>query len=100
MGFFIFKIPIFGKVIRVITLQPIPTEVRIMTIFNIISLLGGLALFLFGMNTMSSNLEKTAGGKLEKILKVMTHQGTASRHGYNRNNSVVLGCYGYARRSC
>ena len=43
-----------------------------MTIFNIISLLGGLALFLFGMNTMSSNLEKTAGGKLEKILKVMT----------------------------
>jgi phosphate:Na+ symporter len=43
-----------------------------MTIFNIISLLGGLALFLFGMNTMSSNLEKTAGGKLEKILRVMT----------------------------
>ena len=43
-----------------------------MTIFNIISLLGGLAMFLFGMNTMSSNLEKTAGGKLEKILRVMT----------------------------
>ena len=43
-----------------------------MTIFNFISLFGGLALFLFGMNTMSGNLEKTAGGKLEKILKVMT----------------------------
>lgn len=43
-----------------------------MTIFNIISLFGGLALFLFGMNTMSGNLEKTAGGKLEKILRVMT----------------------------
>ena len=43
-----------------------------MTIFNFISLFGGLALFLFGMNTMSGSLEKTAGGKLEKILKVMT----------------------------
>lgn len=43
-----------------------------MTIFNFISLFGGLALFLFGMNTMSGNLEKTAGGRLEKILKIMT----------------------------
>ncbi|MBR5262700.1 MAG: Na/Pi cotransporter family protein [Clostridia bacterium] len=43
-----------------------------MTIFNLISLFGGLALFLFGMSTMSDHLEKTAGGKLEKILKVMT----------------------------
>ena len=43
-----------------------------MSVFNIISLFGGLALFLFGMNTMSSGLEKTAGGKLEKILKKMT----------------------------
>lgn len=43
-----------------------------MTIFNFISLFGGLALFLFGMSTMSDHLEKTAGGKLEKILKVMT----------------------------
>ncbi len=43
-----------------------------MTVFNIISLFGGLALFLFGMNTMSGGLEKTAGGKLEKILKRMT----------------------------
>lgn len=43
-----------------------------MTVFSFISLLGGLALFLFGMNTMSGGLEKTAGGKLEKILKKMT----------------------------
>ena len=43
-----------------------------MTVFNFISLIGGLALFLFGMSTMSGGLEKTAGGKLEKILKVMT----------------------------
>lgn len=44
-----------------------------MTIFNILSLLGGLALFLFGMNTMGSSLEKISGGKLEDILERMTN---------------------------
>ena len=43
-----------------------------MTIFNIFTLLGGLAFFLFGMHTMSNGLEKIAGGKLEKILRKMT----------------------------
>ena len=43
-----------------------------MSILNIFTLLGGLALFLFGMSTMSNGLEKTAGGKLEKILRKMT----------------------------
>lgn len=44
-----------------------------MTIFNILTLLGGLALFLFGMNTMGSSLEKMSGGKLEGILERMTN---------------------------
>ncbi len=35
-------------------------------------LLGGLAFFLFGMNTMSSGLEKLAGGKLQQTLNTMT----------------------------
>ena len=43
-----------------------------MSVFNIITLLGGLAMFLFGMSTMSNGLEKTAGGKLEKTLQKMT----------------------------
>ena len=43
-----------------------------MDIFSFISLFGGLALFLYGMNVMSQNLEKLAGGKLEAILKRMT----------------------------
>ncbi|MBR3785674.1 MAG: Na/Pi cotransporter family protein [Firmicutes bacterium] len=43
-----------------------------MDIFSFINLFGGLALFLFGMNTMSDGLEKLAGGKLESILKKMT----------------------------
>ncbi len=43
-----------------------------MDIFSFISLFGGLALFLYGMNLMSQGLEKLAGGKLEEILRRMT----------------------------
>lgn len=41
-------------------------------IFQILALLGGLAMFLFGMNTLSASLEKLAGGKLEKWLEKLT----------------------------
>lgn len=44
-----------------------------MTIFDFITLLGGLAMFLFGMNIMGDNLEKISGGKLESILEKMTN---------------------------
>ena len=43
-----------------------------MDIFNVLSLIGGLALFLYGMNVMGDGLAKTAGGKLEKILEKLT----------------------------
>lgn len=43
-----------------------------MDIFSIITLLGGLAFFLYGMNVMSQGLEKMAGGQLETILQKMT----------------------------
>lgn len=43
-----------------------------MDIFSIFSLFGGLALFLYGMNIMSSGLDKVAGGKLERILEKLT----------------------------
>ena len=43
-----------------------------MTIFSFLTMIGGLAFFLFGMNIMSSNLEKVAGGKLEVILQRLT----------------------------
>lgn len=42
------------------------------SIFNIFSMLGGLAFFLYGMNVMSTGLEKLTGGKLEVALKKMT----------------------------
>ena len=50
--------------------------------FPVFTLLGGLAFFLYGMNVMSSGLEKLAGGKLEKTLKRMTS---------NKVKSMVLG---------
>ncbi len=43
-----------------------------MTIFNLISMIGGLTFFLYGMNVMSSSLEKMAGGRLEEMLRKMT----------------------------
>ena len=47
-----------------------------MTAVDIVEMLallcGGLAFFLFGMNVMSSGLEKMAGGKLESTLKKVT----------------------------
>ena len=43
-----------------------------MNIFSVFTLFGGLAFFLYGMNIMSSGLEKMTGGKLERTLKKMT----------------------------
>ncbi|MDE6981259.1 MAG: Na/Pi symporter, partial [Lachnospiraceae bacterium] len=43
-----------------------------MDIFGILTLVGGLALFLYGMNVMGGGLEKLSGGKLEMILERLT----------------------------
>ncbi len=43
-----------------------------MTISNVISLLSGIALFLFGMSLMGDGLKKVAGNKLEVILYQLT----------------------------
>ena len=43
-----------------------------MSIFNVFALLGGLALFLFGMDVMGKALERQAGGQLEKVLSKLT----------------------------
>ncbi|MEE1042641.1 MAG: Na/Pi symporter, partial [Clostridia bacterium] len=53
-----------------------------MDVFSIVTLFGGLAFFLYGMNVMSEGLEKIAGGKLETILQKMTS---------NRLKSLILG---------
>ncbi|MEG1777852.1 MAG: Na/Pi cotransporter family protein, partial [Angelakisella sp.] len=53
-----------------------------MSFFSVITLLGGLALFLFGMSVLSSTLEKASEGRLESILERLTD---------NLPKSVLLG---------
>ena len=43
-----------------------------MDIFGFLSLVGGLALFLYGMHVMGGGLEKLSGGKLERVLEKLT----------------------------
>ena len=43
-----------------------------MDIFGVLNLVGGLALFLFGMSTMGDGLVQLSGGRLEKILEKLT----------------------------
>jgi phosphate:Na+ symporter len=48
-------------------------EVKILDIIiSFIKLLGGVALLIYGMKTLSTNLKKVSGGKLEKILTSAT----------------------------
>lgn len=53
-----------------------------MSISNILSMAGGLGLFLFGIRTMGDGLENAAGSKLKKLLEVLTG---------NRFLAVVVG---------
>lgn len=43
-----------------------------MDIFDVLTMLGGLALFLYGMNVLGDNLAKLSGGRLEKLLEKLT----------------------------
>ncbi|MBQ8185735.1 MAG: Na/Pi cotransporter family protein [Clostridia bacterium] len=43
-----------------------------MTIFDVLTLIGGLCLFLFGMNLMGESLERRAGSKLRDLLGKLT----------------------------
>ena len=43
-----------------------------MDIFSVLSMLGGLSLFLFGMSLMGQSLERRSGGRLQGLLERMT----------------------------
>lgn len=47
-------------------------EENFMDFFGVLTMLGGLALFLYGMETMGNGLEKLSGGRLERILEKLT----------------------------
>lgn len=52
-----------------------------MDFFSVLALLGGLAIFLYGMNLMGDGLAKVAGGKLERILETLTSNPTGEAFG-------------------
>lgn len=43
-----------------------------MDVFNFLTMIGGLALFLYGMEVMGDGLSKASGGRMERILEKMT----------------------------
>lgn len=43
-----------------------------MSVSILLSMAGGLGLFLFGMKLMSESIEKVAGAKLRRILEIFT----------------------------
>lgn len=43
-----------------------------MSFFDFLTMVGGLALFLYGMNVLGDGLSKTSGGRMEKILERLT----------------------------
>ena len=45
-----------------------------MTIFDILAMVGGLALFLYGMHIMGEGLSKASGGRLETLLEKLTNK--------------------------
>jgi len=53
-----------------------------MTIFDALSMIGGLALFLYGMHIMGEGLSKASGGRLEALLEKLTS---------NRLKAVLVG---------
>ncbi len=46
--------------------------IREMDIFSVLTMVGGLALFLYGMDVLGDGLKKVSGGKLEIILEKLT----------------------------
>ena len=74
-----------------------------MDLFMVLQLLCGLALFLFGMNSMGDGLESLSGGKLEKTLEKMTNstmKGFILGAAVTAVSSVLFGNNRYGCRLC
>lgn len=63
-----------------------------MDIFSIISLLGGVGLFLYGMNLMGASLKNLAGGSLQNVLEKLTtgkSKATGAIKGFGLGTAVT-----------
>ena len=71
-----------------------------MDIFHALTMLGGLSLFLFGMNLMGQALERRAGGSLEALLKKLTTNKIAYRTGGYGGDPELLRDNRHGSRLC
>lgn len=74
-----------------------------MDIFSVLTMVGGLALFLYGMQVMGDGLAKVSGGKLERILENLTSnpiKAVLLGAGDDGCDSVVIGDDRYGCRIC
>ena len=55
----------------------------------VFGLLGGLAVFIYGMNMMSECLQKAAGEKMKKILSLLTRNPVIDRKSTRLNSSHI-----------
>lgn len=63
----------------------------------IFGLLGGLSIFLFGMNMMSESLQKAAGEKMKKILGILTGNPILLGDNIGTTITALLACIGQSR---
>ena len=67
-----------------------------MSFGTILTMAGGLGLFLFGMELMSDSIEKVAGARLRRILEIFTTN--RFMYYFYRYHPVLFGMYGYGRQ--
>ncbi len=73
-----------------------------MDIFGILAMVGGLALFLYGMQVLGDGLKRTSGGRLEEILESLTSnkwKGRAAGLYCHGSNSVIVSNDGNGSRT-
>ncbi len=74
-----------------------------MDIFDILTLIGGLCLFLFGMNVMGDGLERRAGGGLKLFARQadkQPHEGLPDGSRSDGGDSKLISNNGYGRWVC
>ena len=74
-----------------------------MDIFGVLALLGGLAIFLYGMDLLGEGLTGASGGKLENILEKLTSnpiKAVLLGAGVNSSYTVIISDDRYGCRFC
>ena len=70
-----------------------------MSLFDVLSLVGGLALFLYGMHVLGEGLAKASGGRLEQILEKLT-SNLFKAVALGAVVTAIIGYYGYGGGFC